>query len=1132
MVRSSYQAIREEEEEGGEGAGQRRRGESESTGSREALFCFELLVNGITLLPKRGKNNKEITTRCSLPAIGFRILNYPLQTIHLLSTRHEIKLRTRIDGLKGVASELEAGKWDYNGSVEAHLATLWDSEGRLEFNKGKSCLLRMDPLKLFSSFQKQPIYVMLLDILDLNRPPIMCGSTAVKMDACVGKLFEKKKKKKKKLTSLQTETNTEKSSKNDKEEFVSTEELKRNDQSMKYYSASRGNDCLSESEGQEILPLVECESSPPCDVMQRGELPLYDLMGNVIGRVKLQITLGFIGEPYNLHLAGNMVNKQQAREEVAEQKNETVMIDNFGHVKPPNTGSKPSQMEEDMEVSDVSASSNTSLSAELQSDEPAKLDAKVEDHTVGVPSQTQLKSVDKHEESFVLDDTREGSQQNKIEALEQLRQDFTTDPYCTDGLGGQAGEDSSLNQSLESFIELEKSHSVAVEEEQKALGDDKLFADERDCTDVNKESQLAFLKRLTNSEVPDKSELPPHKYNEEEFALIDKLIEKLTFLRSEEYAEWVLLHKKRNAPKSTSPPKQARRLLNKSPSMKTGSLETYRKNNGRWSRACVELSPSSYHCSKTGSKHRASEIWASSLPTNYHRSAQRAITGIFDTMAGPFGSKILKPPKKRKQKRQTSQKKKPPSGPLKVKMTKTAKLRKALTESKLQKEVKMETPIPARKRNDTFARSKTPLKNTKSRFPIVKDDEFVVKKASHNRSAKTSKGKPTRIAKELDHIFVPDPLELQPEFKVEYMQNENHASSVAKEPVEGDFDALERKPLLYANNLPLNVPENDSDSMEKNIQNYEKEQDSEDFIEKIAAEELKNTVALALKDARTEEESEPSEPLPKEEEYEECFESSSASDTSSEESKTSCTDSSDKESEYVGTDVTESECETTMLDEERTPDKDESSRAVPSQERESEISAIVSLPSENEDKVEQSLEEKAKKVKSDSESIDEESVSSLQPSDGMVGDDIESYEGESDSSSSSGDLNANIYKFEDVFGDVESSGGEDNNSVQMEKASEEKAENGASADSSFSKDSLITDSQENYLRQYDNFPAAQEKSCCTVQERDESVSVSDDDEFVSEEASELSEISQGAANDSNVSFDSGSFSEESLSEQI
>ena len=133
---------------------------------QESLFSLELIVDRLRL---------HHSVECRIPAVAFRLLDFP--TLLIYHTEPELAVTLR--------SKLLADRYS---SVPAQLNELKDRKtGTFLFCRGKSCLFRVSPNTLVSSFSTAPLYVMVVDMFP--ETPKLVGSCGVPLTACAHDLY-------------------------------------------------------------------------------------------------------------------------------------------------------------------------------------------------------------------------------------------------------------------------------------------------------------------------------------------------------------------------------------------------------------------------------------------------------------------------------------------------------------------------------------------------------------------------------------------------------------------------------------------------------------------------------------------------------------------------------------------------------------------------------------------------------------------------------------------------------------------------------------------------------------------------------------------------------------------------------
>ena len=126
----------------------------------ETLFSLEIHIESI----------ENLRVSCKLPALCFRLLDFPTMIIHHVSPLEAEKLRQRL--------RLE--------DEEALLHELKDRFGNFQFRKGKSCLFKASIDTLLVQLQTVPLYAMLMDLWP--RKPVLVGSTLIPLKKAIDKI--------------------------------------------------------------------------------------------------------------------------------------------------------------------------------------------------------------------------------------------------------------------------------------------------------------------------------------------------------------------------------------------------------------------------------------------------------------------------------------------------------------------------------------------------------------------------------------------------------------------------------------------------------------------------------------------------------------------------------------------------------------------------------------------------------------------------------------------------------------------------------------------------------------------------------------------------------------------------------
>lgn len=126
----------------------------------ETLFSLEIHVESV----------KNIRLPCKLPALCFRLLDFPTMIIHHVPPLRAEKLRQKLI--------LE--------DRETMLDELKDRFGHFYFHKGKSCLFKASIETLQAQLQTVPLYAMLMDLWP--KKPTLVGSTVIPLKEAVNKV--------------------------------------------------------------------------------------------------------------------------------------------------------------------------------------------------------------------------------------------------------------------------------------------------------------------------------------------------------------------------------------------------------------------------------------------------------------------------------------------------------------------------------------------------------------------------------------------------------------------------------------------------------------------------------------------------------------------------------------------------------------------------------------------------------------------------------------------------------------------------------------------------------------------------------------------------------------------------------
>lgn len=126
----------------------------------ETLFSLEVHVESV----------ENLRVACKLPALCFRLLDFPTMIIHHVSPLDAEKMRQklRLEGNESVLQDLK------------------DRFGNFQFRKGKSCLFKASIDTLSLQLQTVPLYAMLMDLWP--RKPVLVGSTLISLKRAIDKI--------------------------------------------------------------------------------------------------------------------------------------------------------------------------------------------------------------------------------------------------------------------------------------------------------------------------------------------------------------------------------------------------------------------------------------------------------------------------------------------------------------------------------------------------------------------------------------------------------------------------------------------------------------------------------------------------------------------------------------------------------------------------------------------------------------------------------------------------------------------------------------------------------------------------------------------------------------------------------
>ncbi|XP_057315566.1 microtubule-associated protein 10-like [Hydractinia symbiolongicarpus] len=121
----------------------------------ECLFSFELFVKKIDYL----------NVTCNIPAVAFRLLDYPTLIIYFTSLQNIQRIKEKV------------GSENVNADVTQELEKMKSGSKGYDFEKGKSCLFQ-HKFETFNEFiQRVPLYIMILDTW--SEKPKLLGSCLV-----------------------------------------------------------------------------------------------------------------------------------------------------------------------------------------------------------------------------------------------------------------------------------------------------------------------------------------------------------------------------------------------------------------------------------------------------------------------------------------------------------------------------------------------------------------------------------------------------------------------------------------------------------------------------------------------------------------------------------------------------------------------------------------------------------------------------------------------------------------------------------------------------------------------------------------------------------------------------------------
>ena len=136
------------------------RGSSRLVTMAETLFSLEVHIESV----------ENLRVACKLPALCFRLLDFPTMIIHHVSPLDAEKMRQklRLEGNESVLQDLK------------------DRFGNFQFRKGKSCLFKASIDTLLLQLQTVPLYAMLMDLWP--RKPVLVGSTLIPLKRAIDKI--------------------------------------------------------------------------------------------------------------------------------------------------------------------------------------------------------------------------------------------------------------------------------------------------------------------------------------------------------------------------------------------------------------------------------------------------------------------------------------------------------------------------------------------------------------------------------------------------------------------------------------------------------------------------------------------------------------------------------------------------------------------------------------------------------------------------------------------------------------------------------------------------------------------------------------------------------------------------------
>lgn len=126
----------------------------------ETLFSLEVHVGSV----------EELRVSCKLPALCFRLLDFPTMIIHYVSPVEAEKMRQRF----------------HMEDRESLLHELKDRFGNFQFRTGKSCLFKASIDILLIQLQTVPLYAILMDLWP--KKPTLVGSTLIPLKKAIDQI--------------------------------------------------------------------------------------------------------------------------------------------------------------------------------------------------------------------------------------------------------------------------------------------------------------------------------------------------------------------------------------------------------------------------------------------------------------------------------------------------------------------------------------------------------------------------------------------------------------------------------------------------------------------------------------------------------------------------------------------------------------------------------------------------------------------------------------------------------------------------------------------------------------------------------------------------------------------------------